>query len=140
MTQKGFLEILEDICRKIGVPTNYGCSENDIGAYKRIAKREHPGSPICVVSDWKWLEVRADEFFPEQFDTTEEGYFHYLVAATILEDEADRGLSGVVTSRLIDFSHNCLFRTRNTTYLLVSSGFRMRMPPLAIASGLFPLP
>lgn len=142
MTLAEIIEYLENLCNAKGEPTDYGCSEAEIEHYKGLARCQHPGSPICVVSDWKWIDTQAyapDSEHPDRITVID---LQYICAKIILEDEARRRFRGVVTSVLTEFSHGCIFKTRNTTYILVGTGLRISLPPFAVQRGdeIFPFP
>ena len=117
-----FLQQLQGIFDNTGDPTDYGCTKEELPAFKRRARNRYPGKPICVVADWKWLDARIfDEVNP---DEVQEVDVQYLCARTILEDERNRPFNSVMTTALNEFSEGCIFCTRNTAYILVGSGKR----------------
>lgn len=142
MTLAELIEYLENLCHANGESTDYGCPEADIEHYKGIARSQHPGWPICVVSDWKWIDTQTSIIDPEHLDRIKVIDVQYICAKTILEDEAGRRFRGVVTSVLTEFTHGCIFKTRNTTYILVGTGLRISLPPFMLHRGneIFPFP
>lgn len=128
-----FFEQLQGIFDDSGDPTDYGCSKEEVSAFKRVARDRHPEKPVCVVADWKWLDVPALEDNMNDSPRSTEEYLQFVVARTIVEDEADRRFNSVFTSRLVDFSDGCIFCTRNTAYILVGPGKRRTVVPEVLA-------
>lgn len=118
MTIYELIKHLDDLFNTKGEPTDYGCSESDIEHYKHTARCRHPDWPICVVSGWKWIDTQTRVIDTENLDRSKVIDVQFICAKTILEDDAGRPFKGVVTSRLTEFSHGCIFKTLNTTYIL----------------------
>mgnify|MGYP005864381883 CR=1 FL=1 len=130
MTLSPLMAYLDRLCEEKGVATDYGCSENEVETYKRIAKSRYPDRPICVVADWRWLDFQVCKFSSGDVNNIEVVDEQQICAKTIIEDQADRQFNSVITSKLNEFSDNCIFLTRNTAYILVGSGYRVSMPPI----------
>lgn len=119
-----FLDELQGIYDDTGDPTDYGCAKEETSAFKQIAKNQYPGKPLCVVSDWKWLDVGRGVVDEGNSDEGQEVVEQHICARTILEDDANRGFNSVLTTPLQDFSRGCIFCTGNTVYILVGPGKR----------------
>ncbi len=128
-----FFDYVKRVCDEEGISTGYGCSENEIITYKRIAKRQNPGNDICVVSDWTWLESRVDEAFPELFGTNEKIIVNHICANRIIEGGIYHTSNCCLTRKLREFTHDCIFHTKNISYILVGNGRRVIISPAVIA-------
>lgn len=112
------------------LPCDYGCSELLVDKMIQESKVIAPNKPICTVSDWIWI----DFMFPkEKLDIfSNEGVHPSLVRSeNIIFDEAERPNinTSVRSTWLKSFHNNCLFMTRNTSYILVGRGSRVSVSP-----------
>ncbi|MEX1196359.1 MAG: hypothetical protein WEB57_00675 [Pseudohongiellaceae bacterium] len=116
---------------------DFGCSKNDVEAMIARAKELFPRKPYCVASGWTWADIEID---PRQADEVAQAGVHpaFIYADNILSDEADRWAQGscVRTTLLVAFHENCIFSTRNTSYILVGSGTRLKVAP-AVYNGIY---
>ena len=111
-------------------PCEYGCSLDNIDEMVKEAKQLYPDKPYCTIRHWIWVDVTVPEKHLKPF--TAKGIQPSLVrSGDILHDEAQRPHTrhSLRSSWLLDFSRNCLFVTRNTTYILVGPGSRVSVEP-----------
>lgn len=75
--------------------------------------------PFCVVRDWIWIDLIVPDAIRETLQAA--GQQPAMVyAGRVLYDSANRFQEGdwVRTTQLIEFADGCIFRTRNTRYVL----------------------
>ena len=112
------------------IPCEYGCEASRLDIMIQEAKSLYPGKPYCVISNWIWIDLDvADELIGE-FKSA--GVLPCFVrSGFIMEDEAKRShlRSSVRSTGLVSFHANCIFVTRNTSYILVGSGSRVLIDP-----------
>lgn len=121
-----------------GDPCDYGCSEEFVEQMIARAKELFPNKPCCVVCDWSWADVDIDARQAEEIQRTGvQACFIY--ANNIIRDEADPWAEGssVRTSLLETFHDQCIFSTRNTNYVLVGQGVRMKSLPQVLTNLVF---
>jgi len=110
---------------------DYGLSSKDASLWRdkliKIANRR----PLCVVENWTYWDIK---FSDEDVATLKErGYLPAAIyAVNIIWDEQNRWPRGycVKTTLLQYFEHNCLFHTKNTSYLLAGPGSRCTISPV----------
>lgn len=81
--------------------------------------------PFCVVRDWIWIDLIVPDALREALQAS--GQQPVMVyASQVLYDSAQRFNFGdcVRTTQLVEFADGCIFRTRNTRYVLVGPGVR----------------
>lgn len=85
-----------------------------------------PPLPCCVVRNWIWIDLIVDDERLTAIDAA--GREPVMLYGTVLLDNHQRFAPGdwVRSSLLVTFSDGCLFRTRNTLYVLVGDGERKR--------------
>ncbi len=82
-------------------------------------------TPFCVVQDWIWIDLKVPASIRDLLQAA--GQQPVMVYAhRVLYDSAGRFGAGdwVRTTQLVEFSDGCLFRSRNTRYVLVGPGIR----------------
>ncbi len=85
------------------------------------------GRVYCIVRDWIWIDLEMNDVQREEFGRT--GRHPSLVYAhTVIFDSARRFDVGdfVRTSPMVAFEDGFLFRTANSTYVLLGAGRRKR--------------
>ncbi|WP_434456583.1 hypothetical protein JQR85_13995 [Stutzerimonas urumqiensis] len=83
------------------------------------------GAPFCVVSDWIWIDLIVPDALRETLVAS--GQQPAMVyASRVLYDSARRFEAGdwVRTTQLVEFTDECIFKTRNTRYVLSGPGVR----------------
>lgn len=81
--------------------------------------------PFCAVRDWVWIDLIVPESIRETLQAS--GQQPVMVyAGHVLYDSARRFEAGdwVRTTQLVEFADECIFKTRNTRYVLVGPGVR----------------
>lgn len=81
--------------------------------------------PFCVVREWIWIDLIVPDSIRETLQAS--GQLPVMVyASQVLYDSAQRFNFGdcVRTTQLVEFADGCIFRTRNTRYVLVGPGVR----------------
>lgn len=80
----------------------------------------------CVVRDWIWIDLVLKE--KDRVAVRAAGQEPVMLYGTVVLDSAGRFDPGnwVRTTLLVSFSEGCLFRTRNSLYVLVGDGQRKR--------------
>lgn len=78
----------------------------------------------CVVRDWIWIDLVLKE--KDLVAVRAAGQEPVMLYGTVMLDSAGRFDPGnwVRTTLLVSFSEGCLFRTRNSLYVLVGDGQR----------------
>lgn len=137
MSKKATLERFEVLLNTQGQYCDYGCSEENVRQMITYAKKLFPNKPYCVVAQWCWADVdlKGDSSLAE-------GMRHrdilpcFIYATQILHDEANRWSMNtpVRTSLLVSFHHHCIFVTRNTSYILLGLGVRLKVAPSAFVN------
>lgn len=84
-------------------------------------------SEFCLVRQWQWIDLDVSEAQCDELEKTQRLPV-MLYAHQVVYDSARRWDIGdcVRTSFLSSFEHGFLFRTLNTTYLLLGDGQRKR--------------
>lgn len=109
---------------------SFGCKEDEIESMIARTKELFPGKPFSVVSEWSWADIEVKP--RDAFKLREAGVEPiFLYADCVKRDEAHRWPSGscVTTTLLVSFRENCIFGTRNTSYILLGHGRRMTVSP-----------
>ncbi|MBR7200325.1 hypothetical protein [Pseudomonas sp. 14A] len=103
-----------------------GCRLADSDAVA-FANLHFPSRPYCLVSDWAILDI---DVTPAQLQTiADRGLIPALMnALTVIEDSKSRFRPGdwVSSTLAVSFTHGCLFETKNTIYVLMGPGRRLR--------------
>lgn len=93
----------------------------------RIVRERHPYAEYCLVSDWRWIDL---DVTPEQRSELTKTNRHpsVIYAHTVIYDSQRRWDVGdfVRTSYLHKFEQGFIFKTLNTTYVLMGGGTRTR--------------
>lgn len=113
-----------------GEACDFGCNESALEEMLARAKWVSPNKPCCAVSSWTWADLDIDPLQAEKIRS--EGVEpSFVYANNIVHDEADSWAVGlcVRTSFLKCFYKPCIFITRNTNYLLVGPGVRLKVLP-----------
>ena len=111
-----------------GLLFDAGCDTNNIDKYIAICISINPEKNICTVKDWQWWDLDVDEEAAEIYAET--GSHPCLIKSDcVIEDQAGRYKykEWVRSSLLSNFSHNCIFETSNTFYILVGKGSRKKV-------------
>lgn len=91
--------------------------------------------PYCAITDWVWVDLEVDGEQRQGFIDT--GIHPSFVRTSdIILDEARRPhiTNSVRSTALVDFHRNCIFATRNTSYILVGTGSWVMIKPEVLAS------
>lgn len=102
---------------------------------KVFVRERFPFASYCLVRDWIWIDLDIPD---EQHRYVESQGLKAVAmyAHTVVYDSAHRwSQSGgfVRTTLLHVFSDGCVFRTLNTTYVLLGNGRRTHADPQTIA-------
>lgn len=132
MSKETTLERFEALVNAQGQPCDFGCSEDNVRQMITYAKKSFPNKKYCVVSQWCWADIDVDGD-----PSLAEGMKHrgvlpcFLYATQILHDEANRWsmYTPIRTSLLVCFHQNCIFVTRNSSYILLGLGVRITVAP-----------
>ena len=92
-----------------------------------LASLHFPSHAYCLVADWAILDL--DIPTRQRKAITDRQLIPALVyALTVIQDSKGRFPPGdwVRTTLGVSFTHDCLFRTKNTVYVLMGSGRRLR--------------
>jgi len=135
------LHLLEQFSRIIngdGDPSDLGCH----GTVEELLARSHeifPGVPVCVVSDWVWVDISMSEEMIARLRSERNLEPALLYSESVQFDKKGRfGHGSVVrTSLLTQFKAPCFFRTRNTLYVMQGTGVRLSVEPDVITSMVF---
>ena len=103
-----------------------GCPLPDLDAVT-FAGLHFPSRAYCLVADWAILDL--DITTRQRKAITDRQLIPALVyALTVIQDSKGRFPPGdwVRTTLGVSFTHDCLFRTKNTVYVLMGSGRRLR--------------
>ncbi|WP_434768053.1 DUF6957 family protein [Pseudomonas triticicola] len=103
-----------------------GCQLVDSDAVA-LANLHFPSRPYCLVSDWAILDI--DVTPPQLQKIAYIGLTPALInALTVIEDSKGRFRPGdwVRSTLAVSFTHGCLFETKNTIYVLMGPGGRLR--------------
>ncbi|MED5530705.1 MAG: hypothetical protein VYA99_10170 [Pseudomonadota bacterium] len=113
-----------------GVPCDLGCLETEIDLRITRAKELFPGKSYCVVSQWTWADIDVQSKDAAKFRKSDIKP-HFIYADNVVDDEARRWRKGssVTTTLMVSFNENCIFCTRNTSYILMGTGTRMSVLP-----------
>lgn len=132
---KQLIEQFAQLFNEEGDPCDYGCSEESVEQVIVRAKELFPNKPCCVVSRWCWADVDISARDNEEFQRMGvQACFIY--SNNIIRDEIDPWAEGscVRTSFLEAFHDRCIFSTRNTNYLLVGPGVRLKVLPQVLTN------
>lgn len=92
-----------------------------------FARERFSYSEFCLIRDWQWLDLDVTE---EQLDLLQKTRRQpaIIYAHTVIYDSARRWDVGdfVRTSPLYRFEEGFLFKTLNSTYILLGEGVRKR--------------
>ncbi len=106
---------------------DYGCIENNIQVMIERAKTIAPDMYYCTIANWVWVDVNysVTDYLKRYHQQGIEPCF--VRSDQIIFDEAQRPYirNSVRSTALVEFYDNCIFRTRNTMYILVGKGSRV---------------
>lgn len=103
-----------------------GCLLADTDAVA-LANLHFPSRAYCLVADWAILDIEVST--RQRKAITDRGLTPALVyALTVIQDSKGRFPPGdwVRTTLAVSFTQGCLFETKNTIYVLMGSGRRLR--------------
>ena len=92
-----------------------------------LARLHFPSRAYCLVADWAILDL--DVTTSQRKAITDRELIPALVyASTVIQDSKGRFASGdwVKTTLGVSYIHDCLFLTKNTVYVLMGAGRRLR--------------
>lgn len=123
----------------LSIPTGndavFGCNEAALNEMLKSAQEMYPHLRHAIVRDWVWFDVVLSE--KELVAFTKNGLFPtFLFSDNVREVEQNREFEWVRTTPLKAFEAPSYFMTRNTCYLLVGQGKRVRIAP-GVAGELF---
>lgn len=93
------------------------------------AQARFPNRAHCVVSKWIWVDFQGSPLMVEGLAL--QGVTpSVLVAVNVLHDSQDRFRAGrgIRTSLLVRYERPGYFVTRNTVYVMLGTGRRVRLP------------
>ncbi|WLG45018.1 hypothetical protein [Pseudomonas sp. FP1740] len=105
-----------------------GRVELSVEALVSLARKSNGSKRCCIVREWFYLDVEVSG--AQLRLLTERGWKPaVLLALNVVRDERGRVPAGgwVRSGFQTDFSHDCIFETSNTLYLLQGRGFRKRV-------------
>lgn len=109
------------------IPNDLGCSHDNLPVMIDVATSSYPHSRYTAIEKWYWIDIDASDAETKKLGSM--GLAPSLVyTENILIDNPDRFFRCVTSTLLAEFSNNSLFRTRNTTYILVGKGTRLKIP------------
>ena len=92
-----------------------------------LARLHFPSRAYCLVTDWAILDLAVTT--SQRKAITDRQLIPALVyALTVIQDSKGRFASGdwVKTTLGVSYIHDCLFLTKNTVYVLMGAGRRLR--------------
>lgn len=104
-----------------------GITPSMMDEMRSTALKLAPHKPVRIVSDWLWVDSSTDEKLKESLDSM--GLTPaFICSLNVIHDDQHAIPSGgyVRTTLLRQFSNNCIFETRNTSYVLIGSGKRFK--------------
>lgn len=119
------LQALNDLLYSPGEPMN-GSTMTDEQALDFARERFSYGE-FCLVRDWRWIDLDVSEAQHVELEKTRRQPA-IIYAHTVIYDSARRWDVGdfVRTSPLHRFEEGFLFKTLNSTYILLGEGVRKR--------------
>ena len=92
-----------------------------------FASLHFPSRAYCLVADWAILDL--DITTRQRKSITDKKKIHtHIYTLTVIQNSKHRFPPGdwVRTTLGVSFTHDCLFRTKNTVYVLMGTGRRLR--------------
>lgn len=134
----GLLEQFSRILSGDGDPSDLGC-HGTVGELLARSNEIFPDVPVCVVSDWVWIDICMSVEMTTRLRSTRNLQPAVLYSESVKFDEKGRfGPGSVVRSSLLtDFRPPCFFRTRNTLYVMQGRGVRLSVEPDVITNMVF---
>ena len=120
------LQTITDLLYGLGEPmTGSGMTDERALAFAREHCRF---TEFCLVRDWLWIDLDVTEAQRDELKKTRRQPV-ILYAHNVIYDSARRWDVGdfVRTSLLVSFDKGFLFRTLNSTYVLLGNGLRKRV-------------
>ncbi len=116
------ITLLANIYYGEGEKVEFGCQEAEIEEMKSFNKSLKPYKPYCVVRQWCIWDMKAPSI-----DDGSHPPIALVKADDIIEDETKRFPVGgwVRSTEIIEIYKKCIFRTRNSSYILVGEGTRL---------------
>ncbi|OUS23369.1 hypothetical protein A9Q98_14880 [Thalassotalea sp. 42_200_T64] len=104
-----------------GTSTEFGCSDEDVDTMKAFCQKLEPYKPYCVVKHWTIWDIQTPVITEGKHPP-----MALIKADHILDDELQRFPVGgwVRSTAIVEIYKNCIFRTNNSSYILVGSGTR----------------
>lgn len=109
------------------IPNDFGCSHDNLPVMIDSARSNYPNSRYTAIENWYWIDIDASDSEKEKLGKLGLAP-SFVYTENILVDNPDRFFRCVTSTFLAEFSNNALFRTRNTTYILVGRGTRLKIP------------
>lgn len=93
----------------------------------RIVRERYPYAEYCIVSNWRWIDLEVTPVQLSELTRTNRKPA-VIYADTVIYDSSRRWDVGdfVRTSFLHKFEDGFIFKTLNSTYILIGSGVRKR--------------
>jgi hypothetical protein len=114
----------------IHIPCTYGISVKDMKMWFERLLQVNNRRPICAITAWTYWDI---EYQQEEIDELAKNGFlpSAIFSENIIWDEQNRWPTGfcVKSTWLQNFEHDCVFHTKNTSYLLVGAGKRRSISP-----------
>ncbi len=114
----------------IHIPCTYGIPVNDMQVWLDRLCKVKDRRPICAISAWTYWKIKYLQEEIEELTTN--GFLPAAIfSENIIWDERNRWPTGfcVKSTWLQNFEHECVFHTKNTSYLLVGPGIRRSISP-----------
>ncbi|APU32354.1 hypothetical protein UYA_22445 [Ectopseudomonas alcaliphila JAB1] len=93
----------------------------------KIVRERYPYAEYCIVSNWRWIDLEVTPVQLSELTRTNRKPA-VIYADTVIYDSSRRWDVGdfVRTSFLHKFEDGFIFKTLNSTYILIGSGVRKR--------------
>ena len=93
----------------------------------RIVRERYPYAEYCIVSNWRWIDLEVTPVQLSELTRTNRKPA-VIYADTVIYDSSRRWDVGdfVRTSFLHKFEDGFIFKTLNSTYILIGNGVRKR--------------
>ncbi len=116
-------------------PCDYGVPIKSIQKWRDRLTEVKSRRPLCIVSNWTYWDI---EYSEKDIATLKEEDFlpAAIFSENLIWDEQKRWPPGycVKSTWLKTFELNCIFHTKNTSYLLVGPGTRFSISPATFNS------
>lgn len=123
------LEQYSQLLNQVGDYCDYGCTEDKVYEMMVLAKKLFPNKPCSIVASWCWADMDVDGDNRLVMETI--GLKPcFIFANKVIHDARNSGdYEGycIRTTLLEDFIHPCIFSSRDTNYILLGAGVRLKV-------------